>query len=135
MKSAEWIEPMAMTPAELKLRFPNIDWIDPLPVHYPDCVTFACRVCIANKGLTKNSDHQWSEYLHCLEHINEEHPWPDMLHVLIQGRALCGFSMRVPGEWPKGHMWIGLEEKNLATCPDCKRIADVPTPETEEEPE
>lgn len=66
--------PTAWTIAALEKTFPSIRWIDPVMVHWPDRVTFACRICIANKGLKKLSDHQFGKYVECLEHIKEHQP-------------------------------------------------------------
>lgn len=43
------------------------------------------------------------------------------VHVLHHGKPLCGFSAAVPGDWPEGDKWVGLDETNDATCVDCLR--------------
>jgi hypothetical protein len=29
------------------------------------------------------------------------------VHLLRHGLPLCGFSTKVPGEWPPNHVWVG----------------------------
>jgi hypothetical protein len=47
------------------------------------------------------------------------------VHVLRYGRALCDFSLKVPGEWPTGHAWVRQEEWPKATCRECRRLSEV----------
>lgn len=46
-------------------------------------------------------------------------------HLLHHGRPLCGFSEKLPGEWPYGHTWVRWVEFDAlpleAKCPDCAR--------------
>jgi hypothetical protein len=30
----------------------------------------------------------------------------------------------MPGEWPEGHKWTGLDEREYATCDACAAVAD-----------
>lgn len=39
------------------------------------------------------------------------------VHIVYQGRALCGLQ-GVPGEWPDGQRWVRLGEVG-ANCPGC----------------
>lgn len=43
------------------------------------------------------------------------------VHVLQRGFAFCGRS-GVPGEWPKGHYWVGENDAEEATCSECVRV-------------
>ena len=41
-----------------------------------------------------------------------------IIHGVLHGWPLCGFTNKVPGEWPEGHAHV--EGDVLAmTCPDC----------------
>ena len=42
---------------------------------------------------------------------------PEGIHVLHQGFPLCGFSTKLPREWPKGHSWVRANDPRLK--PDC----------------
>jgi hypothetical protein len=46
-----------------------------------------------------------------------------MVHALWHGRPLCGFSDRVPRDWPAGHIWTGKDDVNNISCPGCKAEA------------
>jgi hypothetical protein len=35
-----------------------------------------------------------------------------VVHVLVHGLPQCGFSVEVPGNWPKGHSWV-RDQKEL----------------------
>lgn len=48
------------------------------------------------------------------------------VHVLHEGRALCGFP-GLPGSWPHGHNWVRLGELSEATCSQCKADATAQT--------
>ena len=41
------------------------------------------------------------------------------VHILLRGLPLCGFSYKLPVDWPPGHKWVGLDESNDATCLHC----------------
>ena len=43
-----------------------------------------------------------------------------IVHALLYGLPLCGFSREVPGKWPDGHKWVYVEDKELLTCDGCK---------------
>lgn len=48
----------------------------------------------------------------------------ETVHILCHGTALCSFqSERVPGEWPLGHKWVGLDGLSDASCESCLRSA------------
>lgn len=57
----------------LEARWPAIEWRKPLPVAWPDGRYYACRVCIANKGLKRDSAWQWLGYADAGRHIALEH--------------------------------------------------------------
>lgn len=42
-----------------------------------------------------------------------------VVHILQYGLPLCRFTPELPEGWPQGHRWVGLDERNLATCPTC----------------
>ena len=44
------------------------------------------------------------------------------VHILREGYALCGLP-GIPREWPEGHRWVRVEERNRVTCSACKRKA------------
>ena len=43
-----------------------------------------------------------------------------IIHILEQGRALCGIQ-GAPIQWPEGHVFVSMIERNMATCPGCVR--------------
>ena len=45
------------------------------------------------------------------------------VHVLHEGRPLCGFSNDVPANWPGGHLWVGIKDVEDSTCAGCKSKA------------
>ncbi len=47
------------------------------------------------------------------------------VHVLRSGRACCNFSLRVPGEWPNGHLWVPQKEWQKASCGECRRLGEM----------
>jgi len=49
---------------------------------------------------------------------------PPAVHILDAGVPLCGFSDKVPGEWPAGHKWVRRDEAG-ATCPRCRAEAGL----------
>ncbi len=51
------------------------------------------------------------------------------VHILKGGRALCGMP-GLPGEWPPGNVWVGLDDP-AADCEACVAVRDdvvVPEP-------
>lgn len=42
------------------------------------------------------------------------------VHILDRGLPLCGFSSKVPGEWPHLHVWARMETYYEANCGRCK---------------
>lgn len=45
---------------------------------------------------------------------------PDaVVHVLVAGFPLCGFSMQPPTKWPQEHSWVHEAEAVEATCERC----------------
>lgn len=53
--------------------FPSIDWLEPVKVCWPIGTRFACRVCIADKGLRHDSPHQWASVEEAKQHIKVAH--------------------------------------------------------------
>ncbi len=47
-----------------------------------------------------------------------------IVHALLEGRVLCGFSSDVPANWPPGHVWTQVTDLTNINCPECKRIAE-----------
>lgn len=46
-----------------------------------------------------------------------------VLHILYEGRALCGLSSEVPAKWPPGHRWVSYQEEDAldrSNCDACK---------------
>ena len=39
--------------------------------------------------------------------------------MLYAGQALCG-QPGLPREWPPGHVWVSLQESQMATCRHCR---------------
>jgi len=65
---------MAHTLGQLEHDFAKIKWREPLRVEWiGGGVKFACRICIANEGLSKISSHQWSTETQAQTHIDHEH--------------------------------------------------------------
>lgn len=58
---------------ELEDRHPFIEWRKPIEITWPYGQYFACRVCIANSGLTQSSAWQWMSYAAAGRHIALEH--------------------------------------------------------------
>lgn len=46
-----------------------------------------------------------------------------IVHVLYEGRPICNFTDKLPGEWHEQHKWVHPQDRKLATCPKCKRLA------------
>lgn len=44
------------------------------------------------------------------------------VHIVRGGRSLC-LMQGVPGEWPDGHVWVAIDDKDKATCPECVLLA------------
>lgn len=44
------------------------------------------------------------------------------IHVVHHGAALCGMS-GMPGQWPKGHVWVPLSDHARASCGECRAVA------------
>lgn len=50
------------------------------------------------------------------------------LHVLHEGLPLCGFTRKVPRDWPEGHVWVPKsrwlpDEKSQGVfCEDCDTV-------------
>jgi len=41
------------------------------------------------------------------------------IHILHEGRALCGFTNKLPGDWPQDQLWVSSRENNVANCAGC----------------
>lgn len=60
----------------------------------------------------------------------ETSPPRETIHILHEGRAICGAG--APRDWPTdkdgrtSHRWLGIEDAQHSTCPDCLlRAADI----------
>jgi hypothetical protein len=42
-----------------------------------------------------------------------------LVHIVIDGRAACGFVSDRPEKWPSDHKWVYPEEAHHANCWDC----------------
>jgi len=56
-------------------------------------------------------------------------PREPAVHILLEGRALCGLRPGVPRDWPEGHTWVPMPKTLLeltvaATCGDCLHVLD-----------
>ncbi len=60
---------IAVTPSDLARHFPSIAWCETISVVWPDTQLFACRVCIALRGLRLDSPWQWPEKAEAERHI------------------------------------------------------------------
>lgn len=40
------------------------------------------------------------------------------VHRLYHGSVLCGFSDKVPGEWPTGHVWVDWRDRETVLGPE-----------------
>jgi hypothetical protein len=58
---------------QLETKYPDIDWRKPIEIVWPDGRWFACRVCIANYGLTRDSAWQFLGYADAGRHLAIEH--------------------------------------------------------------
>lgn len=67
MKKPNW------TLEKLQRSFPTIAWGEPLVVKFDFLSFHSCRVCIANHGLTIDSEHLWVAFADAVEHIRKEH--------------------------------------------------------------
>lgn len=47
-----------------------------------------------------------------------------IIHVLLYGLTFCGMHT-APVTWPLGHFWVGVSEKDKATCPGCKAVGNA----------
>lgn len=45
-----------------------------------------------------------------------------IIHIVHHGAALCGMS-GMPGQWPKGHVWVPLPDHARASCGECRARA------------
>lgn len=50
------------------------------------------------------------------------------VHVLEEGRAICGFTDANPGDWPEGHSWVSLSHYREATCESCCELVAEAAP-------
>ena len=41
------------------------------------------------------------------------------VHIILDGRAACGFSSERPERWSPDHKWVYPEEAHFANCWDC----------------
>ena len=46
------------------------------------------------------------------------------VHVLYHGLPLCGFSNLTPVNWEKGNLWVGVADRDKATCSTCSTLAE-----------
>jgi len=85
------------------------------------CSNDNCPVITFNPSLPDGGMSQANEVdLSAFDEWVEE---PAMIHALHQGLPLCGFSARVPAEWPQGHQWVHLKDWQAATCAACRAEA------------
>lgn len=41
------------------------------------------------------------------------------VHLLHDGRSVCGFSKRLPRDWPDGHVWAAVPAASQVNCTRC----------------
>ena len=51
-------------------------------------------------------------------------------HGLVAGWPLCGFTSKVPRDWPSGHNWVPVSDLERITCPGCREATYVSNPTT-----
>jgi hypothetical protein len=47
-----------------------------------------------------------------------------VVHALLSGKPLCGFSNEPPTNWPAGHLWTHVEDIYNITCRGCRNEAE-----------
>ena len=47
-----------------------------------------------------------------------------IVHALLYGQPLCGFSTGVPRDWPPDHKWTQVSDLGNINCPGCKDEAE-----------
>lgn len=52
---------------------PYVNWHEPLMVDWEGDSVWACRICVANHGLTRQSLHQWENRQDAYVHIYSTH--------------------------------------------------------------
>lgn len=45
---------------------------------------------------------------------------PPAIHCLVHGFAVCRQLRGVPAQWPSGHSWVALVDKDKVTCVLCR---------------
>ncbi len=45
------------------------------------------------------------------------------VHILHEGFPLCDFSRIPPVDWPTGHQWVSLHDRDKGTCSACREKA------------
>ena len=60
-----------------------------------------------------------------------------IVHALVAGRLLCGFSDKDPVDWPPEHSWTDVSDSEHISCPDCvaKAAAIIAARPESEEPQ
>jgi hypothetical protein len=53
----------------------------------------------------------------------EGDPKPVVIHLLRKGVPIRGFTWELPRGWAPGHKWVGIDERQDATCVRCLEIA------------
>ncbi len=43
-----------------------------------------------------------------------------IVHGLMSGLPLCGFTRELPVDWPSGHEWVDHQHVDYITCPKCR---------------
>lgn len=46
------------------------------------------------------------------------------IHVLYAGQPFCSSVEGMPNEWPNAHVWVGLPDRDKATCSECQINAE-----------
>ncbi len=47
-----------------------------------------------------------------------------IVHALLDGLPLCGFSRKNPNEWTPNHLWTNVSDLTNINCTECKKLAE-----------
>jgi len=46
----------------------------------------------------------------------------EVVHVLVHGLPMCGFTRDVPRDWPGGHVWTRAGSGECISCSQCRGL-------------
>lgn len=44
-----------------------------------------------------------------------------IVHILVAGKAVCGFMETMPYTWPDNHKWVEVRKARESNCESCRR--------------